>query len=145
VFSQTAFAQSGGRLELVGGWPGEVERLRARVGPGVELRGTCSEEELDHLLATSRALVLPSLEEGFGLPAYEAVASGLPVAVSRTGALAELPAGRASVFAPVDEAGLAAAIDEAAAREASGPVSLPGDLAGPVVAAVTAVLAETTA
>ena len=145
VFPRTAFARGGGRLELVGGWNGEVERLRGRVGPGIEVRGECSEEELDRLLATSRALVLPSLEEGFGLPAYEAVASGLPVAVSRTGALAELPADHASVFNPLDEDGMAAAIDAAVGREASGPVELGGRLAEPVLAALARVVPETTA
>ncbi len=145
VFPRTAFAEAGGRLELVGGWGGEVERLRSRVPVGTDVRGECSEEELDRLLATSRALVLPSLEEGFGLPAYEAVASGLPVAVSRTGALAELPAGRASVFDALDEDGMAAAIDAATAREATGPVELGGDVAGPLLAALARVLPETTA
>lgn len=145
VFPRTAFARAGGRLELVGGWDGEVERLRAALDTSVDVRGECSEDELDRLLATSRALVLPSLEEGFGLPPYEAVASGLPVAVSRTGALPELPAGRASLFDPLDEDGMAAAIDEAAAREATGPVALPGRLAEPVLAAVERVVAETTA
>jgi glycosyltransferase involved in cell wall biosynthesis len=145
VFPKTGFARAGGRLELVGGWTGEVERLRARVAPGIEVRGECSEEELDRLLATSRALVLPSLEEGFGLPAYEAVASGLPVAVSRTGALAELPADHASVFNPLDEKGMAAAIDAATGREATGPVDLGGRLAEPVVSAIARVVPETTA
>ena len=116
VFPRTQHARRGGRLLLVGGWEGEVEKLRGRVGTGVEVRGECSEEELDRLLATSRALVLPSLEEGFGLPAFEAVASGLPVAVSRTGALTELPAERAAPFDPLDEDGMAAAIDLAVAR-----------------------------
>jgi glycosyltransferase involved in cell wall biosynthesis len=109
------------------------------------VRGECSEEELDRLLARSRALVLPSLEEGFGLPPYEAVASGLPVAVSRTGALTELPASHASLFDPLDEDGMAAAIDEAVARPATGPVEFPGRLAEPVLAAVRRAVAETTA
>ena len=145
VFPRTELAQAGGRLELVGGWAGEVDELRARVESTVEMRGECSEDELDRLYATSRALVLPSLEEGFGLPAYEAVASGLPVAVSRTGAMAELPADRASVFDPVDEHGMAAAIDVAAQREPTGPIDLGGRLADPVLAAVERVVAETTA
>jgi glycosyltransferase involved in cell wall biosynthesis len=145
VFPRTAFARSGGRLVLVGGWNGEVGRLRARLDPSVEVRGGCSEEELDRLLARSRALVLPSLEEGFGLPPYEAVASGLPVAVSRTGALTELPASHASLFDPLDEDGMAAAIDEAVARPATGPVEFPGRLAEPVLAAVRRAVAETTA
>ena len=109
------------------------------------MRGECSEEELDRLLATSRALVLPSLEEGFGLPAFEAVASGLPVAVSRTGALTSLPAERAASFDPLDEDGMAAAIDLAVARGSGDPVELGGELRDVVLAAVARVVGETTA
>jgi glycosyltransferase involved in cell wall biosynthesis len=145
VFPTTRFARGGGRLLLVGGWGLETERLRARVGATVEVRPACSEEELDLLLATSRALVLPSLEEGFGLPAFEAVASGLPVAVSRTGAMTELPPERASFFDPLDEDGMAAAIDAAVAREATAPVELGGRLADVVLAALALVLHETAA
>jgi alpha-1,3-rhamnosyl/mannosyltransferase len=145
VFPQTRLAREGGRLLLVGGWGDEVERLRLRIGTGVEARGECSEEELDRLLATSRALVLPSLEEGFGLPAFEAVASGLPVAVSRTGALMELPPERASLFDPLDEAGMVEAIDIATARRPSDPVELGGRLAEVVLDALERVLGETEA
>jgi glycosyltransferase involved in cell wall biosynthesis len=120
AFHQSSFARRGGRLVLVGGWEGEVEPLRAwieREGvEGVELRTACSDGELEELLATSRALVLPSLEEGYGLPAFEAAASGLPVAASRTGAMTELPSDRAVLFEPTDVAAMQAAIDEATER-----------------------------
>jgi glycosyltransferase involved in cell wall biosynthesis len=142
AFATTRFAREGGTLLLVGGSDDEAERLQARSLPGVEARGECSEEELDRLLATSRALVLGSLEEGFGLPAFEAVASGLPVAVSRTGALTGLPPERASFFDPLDETGMAAAIDVATAREASAPVELDGHLAEVVLDALARVLVK---
>ena len=41
------------------------------------------------LLANARALLMPSLAEGFGLPVAEAMALGTPVVTSNRGALAE--------------------------------------------------------
>lgn len=41
--------------------------------------GDCSDRELRELYAASTALVIPSLREGFGLPAVEALAVGTPV------------------------------------------------------------------
>ena len=139
AFPTTRFAREGGTLVLVGSGSAEAARLQAQ---GIEAQGECTEEELDRLLATSRALVLPSLEEGFGLPAFEAVASGLPVAVSRTGALTALPSERASFFDPLDEAGMAAAIDDATTRPASAPVELDGHLAEVVIDALARVFVK---
>lgn len=131
AFAESAFARRGGRLVLVGGWDGEVDAMRAWLASiritGIEARPACSEEELDRFLATSRALVLPSLEEGYGLPAFEAAASGLPVAASRTGALTSLPPERAVLFDPRDAAAIAAAIDDATSRPPTGfhPIAQP--------------------
>jgi glycosyltransferase involved in cell wall biosynthesis len=142
AFARSGFARRGGRLLLVGGWDGEVDAMRAWVAStgiaGVEARPACSEEELDRLLATSRALVLPSLEEGYGLPAFEAVASGLPVAASRTGALTELPAERAVLFDPSDVAGMGSAIDDATSRPPTGFATIAQSTLREVVIATTA-------
>ena len=59
----------------------------------------------------ARLLVLPSWHEGFGLPALEAMALGVPVVVSNRGALPEV-VGDAGLLVPPDDArGLAAAIE----------------------------------
>jgi alpha-1,3-rhamnosyl/mannosyltransferase len=62
-------------------------------------------------MAASRLLVLPSLEEGFGLPVVEAMAAGLPVVCSRGSALAEVAGDAASLVDPHDVNGLAHAIE----------------------------------
>jgi glycosyltransferase involved in cell wall biosynthesis len=77
-----AFARVGGRLVLAGA---PFERFR-----GVERRGFVSDDELLALYRGAIALVLPSLEEGFGLPAAEAMACGTAVITSTAPALVEL-------------------------------------------------------
>ena len=47
-------------------------------------------EEREALYAGARALVLPSLDEGFGLPVLEAMSAGVPVVTSNRGSLPEV-------------------------------------------------------
>jgi glycosyltransferase involved in cell wall biosynthesis len=68
-----------------------------------------SEEEIIALYASARAVVLPSLYEGFGLPPLEAMACGAAVICSDRGALPEVVGEAALIAAPVPEA-LAAAL-----------------------------------
>ena len=49
----------------------------------------------------ARLLAFPSLNEGFGLPAVEAMACGTPVAASNTGALPEIIGDAGRFFDPV--------------------------------------------
>lgn len=146
AFARTRFAESGGRLLLAGGGPGEVEAmvrwLEERGIEGVEVRPKCDEEEVDRLLATGRALVQPSLEEGYGLPAFEAAASGLPVAASRTGGMTELPEEAAVLFDPTDVEDMTRALDEAVARSPREPSALVRE--GPGRAVVEAAAAALT-
>jgi glycosyltransferase involved in cell wall biosynthesis len=62
------------------------------------------------LYAQASMLVLPSHLEGFGIPALEAMAAGVPVIVSNRGALPEVTGGAAQVVEPDDVGGLADAI-----------------------------------
>ncbi len=57
---------------------------------GIEVRGFVSDDELSDLYANAIALVLPSDEEGFGLPAAEAMAHGTAVITSNAAALVEI-------------------------------------------------------
>lgn len=56
----------------------------------VDARGFVSDAELSALYANAIALVVPSHEEGFGLPAAEAMAHGTAVITSRDPALVEV-------------------------------------------------------
>ncbi len=49
-----------------------------------------SDKELRNLYLTCKALLIPSVYEGFGLPALEAMATGAPVMASKTTALEEV-------------------------------------------------------
>lgn len=57
---------------------------------GVRLPGYVPQEVLPSVVAASVALVLPSIDEGFGIPAIEAMATGVPVITSDIPVLAEV-------------------------------------------------------
>ncbi len=73
----------------------------------VTLAGRVSDAELDALYHNARALVIPSLSEGFGLPVLEAMSRGTPVICSDSGALPEIAGQAALVQAPMDDEQLA--------------------------------------
>ncbi|GAA2339191.1 glycosyltransferase family 1 protein [Saccharopolyspora halophila] len=80
---------------------------------GVLRTGYLPDAELRRLVAGASALVLPSRDEGFGLPVLEALACGVPVVCSDLAALREV-AGDQAIFAPSgDPDGLRAALHEA--------------------------------
>jgi glycosyltransferase involved in cell wall biosynthesis len=66
---------------------------------------------LPGLYAGAEAVVVPSLHEGFGLTAIEAMASGTPVLAARAGALPET-CGQAAVLVEPDGEAIAAALQE---------------------------------
>ncbi len=74
------------------------------MGPQIRATGYLETREIRALMAASAALVLPSLEEGFGLPVAEAMAAGLPVVCSRGSALEEVAGGAATLVNPLDTA-----------------------------------------
>lgn len=124
AFGRTSFRRRGGTLLLVGGQDAAEplrQSLDAEQRSYVTVRARCTQAELERLYATSRFLVQPSLEEGFGLPVQEALASGLPVCVSDGGALPEVTLGLAEPFDATSVAQMAAAIDQTA--EQAGDVS----------------------
>jgi glycosyltransferase involved in cell wall biosynthesis len=73
--------------------------------------GFLPDDALRHLHAGAVALVLPSENEGFGLPAVEAAACGTPVIATTESPLPQLLEGGGLFVAPRDERALAAAIE----------------------------------
>ncbi len=91
--------------EASAGVAAAAERLGLR--PAVRNLGYLPDTEVRDLYRLARLLVFPSLCEGFGLPLLEAMASGLPAAVSRAGALPEVGGDAAAYFEPEDPADMA--------------------------------------
>ncbi len=87
-----------------------LERRAGELGERVRFTGFLAADELRRTVAAAAALVLPSLYEGFGLPAVEAMACGRPVLAARAGALPEV-CGEAALYCdPLDSADIAAGL-----------------------------------
>lgn len=76
----------------------------------VHVTGFVNDSELATLYAHARFLTLPSLYEGFGLPAIEAQQYGVPVLTSRRGSLPEVTGEGGLLVDPLDEGEMATAI-----------------------------------
>jgi glycosyltransferase involved in cell wall biosynthesis len=109
-------------LAIVGDTSGKgfwdnVDELKAFVaanGPlpaHVHFTGYISDPALAELLNASDALVFPSLWEGFGLPAVEAMSCGIPVLASgRGGSLPEIVGDAGLLFEPEDPQAIASCV-----------------------------------
>ena len=71
---------------------GPTEKLIAELGISdiVHISSGLSDAELARLFSSAEIACIPSLYEGFSLPAVEAMASGTPIVASRAGALPEV-------------------------------------------------------
>jgi glycosyltransferase involved in cell wall biosynthesis len=99
---------------------GELEIAIERFGIStrVDLLGHIPRRDVLALLSGAAVFVLPSRDEGFGIPALEAMRCGAPVIVSDGGALPEV-VGDAGIIVPNAETeALAAAIDRVLADSA---------------------------
>ena len=95
------------------GWHNEA--LEIEMSPLVaagQLRqpGYLAREDLANLVAGARALVFPSIYEGFGLPLVEAMACGVPVLTSNVSSLPEVAGDAGLLFDPQDEVAIAQAM-----------------------------------
>jgi glycosyltransferase involved in cell wall biosynthesis len=93
------------RLVLAGAdWHGAPEIHEAIAASPVRDRIHCAgfvpDDDLPAWYSGARALVFPSLFEGFGLPPLEAMACGCPVLCSDRGSLLEVTGGAAGIFNP---------------------------------------------
>jgi glycosyltransferase involved in cell wall biosynthesis len=103
-------------LALVGSKGWLYEKVDARIAElhlqdCVRFLGGVEEEDLIRLYQGARAFALPSLYEGFGLPALEAMACAVPVLASNAGSLPEVVGGAGMLLDPQDVDAWAEAIE----------------------------------
>jgi len=103
------------RLVVVGTLPnnnGSVNKIIRELGMGkaITFTGRISNSEFVRQYARAAVAVVPSVYEGFGLPAGEAMACGLPVVSTTGGALPEVVGDAGILVPPADAAALANAI-----------------------------------
>ena len=99
-------------LVIVGRPAPATERLAAQLSLADRVRFThgLDDEAFSALLASAEIAVVPSLYEGFSLPAVEHMASGTPLVASRSGALPEVTGDAATLVAPGDSEELASVL-----------------------------------
>jgi glycosyltransferase involved in cell wall biosynthesis len=90
----------------------------ARHGERVLKTGYVADEAVPALLRNSAVVAYPSLEEGFGLPALEALACAAPLVSTTGSAMEEVAAGAALLVPPGDVDALAGALDMAVRHDA---------------------------
>lgn len=119
VLRALAQVSCGTRLEIVGSpgnADGEARQLVEQLGlqSRVRFRGPLPTAEVAALYRGARALVYPSLMEGFGLPILEAMACGAPVLTSDRSSMAEVAGDAAMLADPEDVDALAGAMQRLA-------------------------------
>ena len=112
------------KLKIAGSFDRKYTPNYKRLGKELNLNKCCdwldwiSESEKIHLLNSCKALIIPSLWEGFGLPALEALAYGTPIVASDKGALKEIIGEKGLYFNPYDTFDIANAMYEVATNNA---------------------------
>lgn len=133
AFIDSSYGKNGGRLTLVSGASelvADMARMKgARAVGGIRVVAPCTDEELTDLYASALVLIQPSLEEGYGLPIIEALASGIEVCCSAGGATEEAAAGQGVLFDPRSIPSMSSAIDQTVCRALG---ELDEDTTGPV-------------
>jgi len=119
AFTRLAHAGSAPKLVIAGGTTTDAGEWLARASQPpldghVDYVGYVAESQREALFAGARVLVLPSLDEGFGLTALEAMSAGVPVLASNRGSLPEVVASGGLLLDPHDVDAWTAAIDRVA-------------------------------
>jgi glycosyltransferase involved in cell wall biosynthesis len=118
AFDRVAEAHRDATLVLGGqtGWGlAETERAiaSARHGARIVRTGYLPDAAVPALLRRAAVVAYPALEEGFGLPALEALACGAPLITTEGTAMAEMAQGAATLVPPGDATALAEALGTA--------------------------------
>ena len=107
---------AGGLTEEARPW---LESLnRPPLAGRVEYRGYVRDEARQSLYEGARLLVLPSFDEGFGLPVVEAMSLGVPVVAADRGSLPEVVGDAALLVNPDDPESIAHAMEELLSSDA---------------------------
>lgn len=85
-----------------GGYSNEEENLKENIPDNVFLTGYVSDEEMKALIENCKALIQPSLYEGFGIPPLEALSMGKKIIISDTSSLPEIYGESAYYLNPAD-------------------------------------------
>ena len=88
----------------------EVLEAVGEASKRIRFTGYVSDRQLAACYSLAEVFVMPSLFEGFGIPAIEAMAHGIPVVCSRAGALPEVCGDAAIYFDPLDVESIADAL-----------------------------------
>jgi glycosyltransferase involved in cell wall biosynthesis len=118
AFDRVAASHPDAQLVLAGqvGWgTGDVERAlaHAEYASRVIRPGYVPDDAIPALLRRAAVVAYPSLEEGGGLPALEALACGAPLITTSGTAMEEMAGGAAVLIPPGDDDALADALDAA--------------------------------
>ena len=140
AFDLVAEAQRDAVLVLCGqiGWGlAETERAlaRARHGDRIVRVGYLPDMAVPALLRQATVVAYPAVEEGFGLPALEALACGAPLITTEGTAMADVAGGAADLVGPGDDAALADALGLALEQGKAAPEVLRRRSLGLAVAA----------
>jgi glycosyltransferase involved in cell wall biosynthesis len=103
---------------LLAGKPGWYsEQLLQHANDHVKFTGYVDAGDKNALLSGATAFVFPSLYEGFGFPALEALACGVPVLCSNTSSLPEVAGDAAVLINPLEVDDIARGLREITANE----------------------------